>query len=44
MQTGPSVFVNTTEEDEARVRKAFTGMGYRLLSSGVGRGARLKRG
>ena len=44
MQTGPSVFVNTTEEDEVKVRRAFTGMGYRPLSSGVGRGARLKRG
>ena len=44
MQTGPSVFINTTEEDEARVKKAITGMGYKTLASSVGRGARLKRG
>lgn len=43
MQTGPSVFINTTEDDEAKVRKAVASMGYRPLSSGVGKGARLKR-
>jgi phosphomevalonate decarboxylase len=44
MQTGPSVFVNTTEGDEPRVRKAISSMGYHVLSSSVGKGARLKRG
>jgi phosphomevalonate decarboxylase len=43
MQTGPSVFINTTEEDEDRVKKAVTKMGYRVLVSSVGKGARVKR-
>jgi phosphomevalonate decarboxylase len=43
MQTGPSVFINTTEEDEKTVKKAIAKMGYRTISSGVGKGARLKR-
>jgi len=44
MQTGPSVFINTTEEDEKKVRRAMSVMGYRTLSSTVGREARIKRG
>ena len=44
MQTGPSVFINTTEEDEDKVKKAISKMGYRVLLSSVGKGARLKRG
>jgi mevalonate pyrophosphate decarboxylase len=44
MQTGPSVFINTTEEDEDRVKKGITKMGYKVLSSSVGKEARLKRG
>ncbi len=44
MQTGPSVFINTNEEDEPRVKKAMSKMGYRSLSSSVGREARVKRG
>ncbi len=43
MQTGPSVFINTSEEDEPRVKKAMSKMGYRSLSSSVGREARVKR-
>jgi diphosphomevalonate decarboxylase len=44
MQTGPSVFINTTAEDESKVKKAISQMGYRVLSSSVGKAARLKRG
>lgn len=44
MQTGPSVFINTTEEDEDKVKKAISKIGFRTLSSSVGKGARLKRG
>ncbi len=44
MQTGPSVFINTSEEDEQKVRRAMARMGYRTISSGVGREARVKRG
>ena len=44
MQTGPSVFINTSEDDEDKVKKAISKMGYRVLSSSVGKGARLKRG
>ncbi|MDA4135691.1 MAG: hypothetical protein OK449_01660 [Thaumarchaeota archaeon] len=44
MQTGPSVFINTNEEDEGKVKKAISKIGYRTLSSSVGKGARLKRG
>ncbi len=43
MQTGPSVFINTTEEDEGKVKNAISKMGYRVLLSTVGKGARLKR-
>ena len=42
MQTGPSVFINTSEEDEATVKRAISKIGYRTLLSGVGREARLK--
>ena len=41
MQTGPSVFINTTERDESRVLAAVTKMGYKAYLSGVGEGARL---
>jgi diphosphomevalonate decarboxylase len=44
MQTGPSVFINTSEEDEPKVKRAMTKLGYKTLSSSVGKGARLKRG
>jgi diphosphomevalonate decarboxylase len=44
MQTGPSVFINTNEEDEKKVRRAMSTMGYRTLTSTVGREARVKRG
>jgi len=43
MQTGPSVFINTSEEDEAKVKKAVNKIGYRTISSSVGREARMKR-
>lgn len=43
MQTGPSVFINTTEEDVDKVKKAINKMGYRVLLSSVGKGARLKK-
>jgi len=43
MQTGPSVFINTNEEDEEKVRKAITHMGYKTVLSGVGKGARIGR-
>jgi diphosphomevalonate decarboxylase len=41
MQTGPSVFINTSEKDEERVRRAISKMGYHSLRSGVGDGARI---
>ena len=41
MQTGPSVFVNTSDEFEARVVSALKGMGYRAYLSRVGGKARL---
>jgi phosphomevalonate decarboxylase len=44
MQTGPSVFINTTEEDQDTVKRAMTKLGYKVLLSTVGKGARLKRG
>ncbi|MDA4114189.1 MAG: hypothetical protein OK474_09105 [Thaumarchaeota archaeon] len=44
MQTGPSVFINTSEEDEQKVRRAMTKIGYRTVSSSVGKEARFKRG
>jgi phosphomevalonate decarboxylase len=36
MQTGPSVFVNTSRKDEAAVLKAIEKLGYRAYLSGVG--------
>jgi phosphomevalonate decarboxylase len=44
MQTGPSVFINTSEEDEQKVRRAMTKIGYRSVPSSVGKEARIKRG
>jgi len=41
MQTGPSVFINTSEEDEKRVLDAVTKLGYRAYSSRVGGEARI---
>jgi diphosphomevalonate decarboxylase len=43
MQTGPSVFINTSEEDEEKVRSAVTRMGYKTVLSGVGEAARVGR-
>ncbi len=43
MQTGPSVFINTSEEDEEKVRRAVSHMGYKTILSGVGREARIGR-
>jgi phosphomevalonate decarboxylase len=36
MQTGPSVFVNTTEMDQDKVLKALVKLGYEAYPSGVG--------
>jgi mevalonate pyrophosphate decarboxylase len=36
MQTGPSVFVNTSEKDEGKVLKAVQKLGYRAYISSVG--------
>jgi diphosphomevalonate decarboxylase len=44
MQTGPSVFINTDEAGEPKVRRAMAKMGYRTLTSSVGKEARMKRG
>lgn len=44
MQTGPSVFINTNEEDEQKVKRAMTKIGYKTVSSSVGKEARVKRG
>lgn len=41
MQTGPSVFINTNETDQDKVRRAIAHMGFRTLLSGVGEGARI---
>ena len=41
MQTGPSVFVNTTEKDQDIVRRSLKGMGFKAYQSGVGSGATL---
>jgi phosphomevalonate decarboxylase len=41
MQTGPSVFINTAEKYEERVRRAISRLGYRTLRSGVGGAARI---
>ncbi len=43
MQTGPSVFINTTQEHQDRVRKAIAGLGFKTLVSGVGKPARFVR-
>jgi diphosphomevalonate decarboxylase len=43
MQTGPTVFINTTEEDQEKVRKTITKLGYKTILSGVGKPARLIR-
>ena len=43
MQTGPSVFINTDEEDEQKVKRAMTKIGYKTVSSSVGKEARVKR-
>ena len=41
MQTGPSVFINTSAKDEAKVLRTVRRMGYRAFSSGVGGEARV---
>jgi phosphomevalonate decarboxylase len=41
MQTGPSVFINTTEKDESKVLTTISRLGYRAYLSRVGEGARL---
>jgi phosphomevalonate decarboxylase len=41
MQTGPSVFVNTSERDQGAVMKAVEKLGYRAYPSGVGGEARI---
>jgi len=41
MQTGPSVFINTSEKDGKAVLKAVRKMGFRAYSSGVGGEARI---
>jgi len=43
MQTGPSVFINTTDRDQRRVLAAVGRLGYRAYLSGVGAGARFFR-
>jgi len=43
MQTGPSVFINTSEKDEEKVRRAVARMGYKTVLSGVGEAARIGR-
>ncbi len=43
MQTGPSVFINTTEEDQEKVKRAIARMGYKTILSGVGKAARIGR-
>lgn len=41
MQTGPSVFVNTSERDQPKVMRALQKLGYRCYVSGVGGPAEL---
>lgn len=41
MQTGPSVFINTSEKDQGRVLKAIERLGYRAYPSGVGGEAKI---
>jgi phosphomevalonate decarboxylase len=41
MQTGPSVFINTSERDEKRVHDSVAKLGYKAYSSRVGGEARI---
>ncbi len=41
MQTGPSVFINTSEEDQEKVLRDVTKLGYKAYTSGVGGEARI---
>jgi mevalonate pyrophosphate decarboxylase len=41
MQTGPSVFINTSERDEKAVLKTVQKLGFRAYPSGVGGEARI---
>jgi diphosphomevalonate decarboxylase len=41
MQTGPSVFINTSEKDEKRVHDSVKKLGYKAYSSRVGAEARI---
>ncbi|HME19584.1 MAG TPA: hypothetical protein VKF15_07615 [Nitrososphaerales archaeon] len=41
MQTGPSVFINTSAKSEGRAMKAMAKLGYRAYASGVGGEAHL---
>ncbi len=41
MQTGPSVFINTSEKDQGKVLNAMEKLGYRAYLSGVGGEARI---
>jgi mevalonate pyrophosphate decarboxylase len=41
MQTGPSVFINTSEEDESKVLSSITKLGYKAYLSKVGGAARI---
>ena len=41
MQTGPSVFINTTERDQEKVLKAVEKLGYKAYPSGVGGEAKI---
>ena len=41
LQTGPSVFVNTSEKDQGAVHRAIQKLGYRAYLSGVGGEARI---
>jgi phosphomevalonate decarboxylase len=41
MQTGPSVFINTTDRHQSRVLKSIKRMGYVAIPSSVGEGAEL---
>lgn len=43
LQTGPSVFINTSERDQGRVMRAIKKLGYRAFNSNVGREARIIR-
>ena len=41
MQTGPSVFINTSEKDQGKVLNAIEKLGYKVYLSGVGGEARI---